>query len=177
MPTDTKELIAEAVRTLLIDCHAKKLTVKDIVEQCHITRQAFYYHFEDIPEMFRWMIEKETDRMLQEALSKKNAEEGLRCFFVMAVNAIPYIKSGMNSNYRTELELLLSQHIQNFFSIAVESKNLYPSYTRSEVQIILRYHSQAILGLFRRWTDEDTDRLDEIVHVVYCLMMKGISPL
>lgn len=40
-----KELIAEAARTLLMDRHVKKLTVKDIVEQCHITRQAFYYHY------------------------------------------------------------------------------------------------------------------------------------
>ena len=30
----------------------KKLTVKDIVDECQITRQAFYYHFEDIPELF-----------------------------------------------------------------------------------------------------------------------------
>lgn len=75
-----KELIAEAARTLLTDHHVKKLTVKDIVEQCHITRQAFYYHFEDIPGLFRWMIERETDRMLQKVLSHENAEDGLRCF-------------------------------------------------------------------------------------------------
>lgn len=43
LPVDMKELIAEAARTLLTDHHVKKLTVKDIVEQCHITRQAFYY--------------------------------------------------------------------------------------------------------------------------------------
>ena len=42
LPVDMKELIAEAARTLLTDHHVKKLTVKDIVEQCPITRQAFY---------------------------------------------------------------------------------------------------------------------------------------
>ena len=50
MPTDMKRAIAEAMQTLLIERHVKKLTVKDIVEQCHITRQAFYYHFEGIRE-------------------------------------------------------------------------------------------------------------------------------
>ena len=38
MAVDMKQMIAEATRTLLIDKHVKKLTVKDIVEQCHITR-------------------------------------------------------------------------------------------------------------------------------------------
>ena len=59
---------------LLMEKGVKKLTVKDIVEECRITRQAFYYHFEDIPELFRWMLEQQTDRMLREVLSQKTAE-------------------------------------------------------------------------------------------------------
>ena len=45
MPADMKNIIATATRTLLLERHAKKLTVKDIVEPCTIARQAFYYHF------------------------------------------------------------------------------------------------------------------------------------
>ena len=55
MPIDMKGTIAQAAMTLLTEKYVKKLTVKDIVEECHITRQTFYYHFADIPEMFRWI--------------------------------------------------------------------------------------------------------------------------
>ena len=58
MPTDMKETIADAAKRLLMEKHVKKLTVKDIVEECQITRQAFYYHFEDIPDLFRWILEE-----------------------------------------------------------------------------------------------------------------------
>ena len=44
MPADMKQIIAEATRALLTECRLKKLTVKDIVERCNITRQTFYYH-------------------------------------------------------------------------------------------------------------------------------------
>lgn len=44
MAVDMKETIAEAARKLLMEKKVKKLTVKDIVETCEITRQAFYYH-------------------------------------------------------------------------------------------------------------------------------------
>ena len=57
MPADMKQIIAQAAMNLLMRRGVKKLTVKDIVEECHITRQAFYYHFEDIPELFRWIME------------------------------------------------------------------------------------------------------------------------
>lgn len=56
MPVDMKEMMAEAVRKLLMDKKVKKLTVKDIVEECQITRQSFYYHFEDIPALLQWNI-------------------------------------------------------------------------------------------------------------------------
>ena len=67
MTNDMKEKIAKAARKLLVEKSNKKLTVTDIVEECQITRQAFYYHFEDIPELFRWALEKDTQRMLQES--------------------------------------------------------------------------------------------------------------
>lgn len=44
MAIDMKKTIAEAASNLLFEKKVKKLTVKDIVEECHITRQAFYYH-------------------------------------------------------------------------------------------------------------------------------------
>lgn len=67
----------------------KKLTVKDLVEECHITRQAFYYHFEDIPALLRWMFERDTQRNMLEAKNLKNGEERLRYLFVMPSTPCP----------------------------------------------------------------------------------------
>lgn len=172
MPTDMKKTIAEATRTLLVERHVKKLTVKDIVEQCHITRQAFYYHFEGIPELLQWMIEKYFEQVMRETLAQKDGEAGLRCFFVMAINAAPYVTHGVNSNYGEELKRLLRQSFQRYFSLLSEQKNFYPDCTRSQLKVILRYHSQAILGLLQEWTEEDTEQLDQIVHTVYGIIME-----
>ena len=176
MPADMKKMIAEATLTLFMEHHVKKLTVKDIVEQCHITRQAFYYHFDGIPELLSWMIEGYFEQILKETSAKENPEEGLRCFFVMAINAIPYVEHGMDSNYGKELEQLLRKYIKCFFAMATERQNFYQNCTHAELKIILRYHSQAIMGLLQEWTEEDTEQLDQIVHTVYRLMMEGIPP-
>lgn len=176
MPADMKAIIAEAAVSLLTKQTIKKLTVKDIVEQCNITRQTFYYHFEDIPDLFRWMIREYTNTMFQEALSKENAEAGLRCFFVMAIHALPYAKRGRDSNYGEELEKISRRYIQQFFADAAESQNYYQQCSAAEAKIILRYHSQAILGLLQEWTEQDTEHLDQIVHIVYRLLMEGIPP-
>ena len=176
MPADMKQTIAQAAADLIMRKGGKKLTVKDIVEECHITRQAFYYHFADIPELFAWMMERETDQMLKAVLSKGTAEDGLRCFLVMATNLLPYIKRGMDSNYRPELEQLLMRYMQQFFAQAAEVKHLYSARSAAEIRLILRYHSCAVLGLLHQWTEEDSAHLDEIAHTVYGLMTEGIPP-
>lgn len=177
MAADMKETIAEAARRLLARKDTGKLTVKNIVEECQITRQAFYYHFEGIPELFQWMMEKDSERILRQAEAQEDPEQGLRCFFVMAVNSLPMLKKGMQGNYREELERLLINVIRSFFARVVAEKGLYSGCTFSEVQLILRYHSQAVIGLFREWTERDTGNLDQIVHIVYRLMTEGIPPM
>ena len=48
MPVDMKETIAQAAKTLLMEKGVKKLTVKDIVGECQITRQAVSYTHLDV---------------------------------------------------------------------------------------------------------------------------------
>jgi probable dihydroxyacetone kinase regulator len=172
-----KDTIAQAAKDLVIKNGVKKLTVKDIVDECHITRQAFYYHFEDIPALLRWILERDSERTILEAKNMKNGEEKLRYLFLIAVNALPYMRKGMKTNYRDELEQMLTQHITHLFEQLCDEDGLYQNCSRMEVNLILRYHCQAIMGLLRNWTETDSKNLDQIVRVVYRLMTEGISPL
>ena len=176
MAIDMKEMIAQAAETLLLEKKVKKLTVKDIVEECRITRQAFYYHFEDIADLFQWVLEKETERVLQELRGREEAKEGLRYLFLVAVNAAPKLKKSMQSNYREEIERLLTGHIYRLFDQIVEDAGLYQNYSRSEYNLILRYHSQAIMGILREWTEADTRNMDQIVDQVYRLLTGAVTP-
>ena len=36
-----------------------KITIHDITERCGIRRQNFYYHFEDMYDLMRWMFQEE----------------------------------------------------------------------------------------------------------------------
>lgn len=177
MPSDMKRTIAEAAMVLLVDKHAKKLTVKDIVEACHITRQTFYYHFEDIPNLLKWILEKETEQLIRTMLSQKRAEDALRYFFLMSINVAPYIRRTMETNYGNEFERILKDQVYRMFEQCVEEANLYSNCSTFERKLILRYNSLAVIGLLQGWTQEDTKNLDAIVHEVYLLMTGGVSPL
>ena len=51
MHADTKQIIARQLFAFLGYKKIEDITVKDLVDACHISRQTFYYHFHDINRM------------------------------------------------------------------------------------------------------------------------------
>lgn len=49
--SDTKRKMAQALKELMAEKPLKRITIQDIVERSHMTRQSFYYHFQDIYEV------------------------------------------------------------------------------------------------------------------------------
>lgn len=174
MAIGTEELIVQAVERLLMQKKVKKLTVKDIVEECGITRQTFYYHFRDIPDLLKWVLERNTDQLLKEMLAQGNAEKGLRCLFLLALNTRPYVRAWPadqlpGRNYAD------GRGTAVYLQVA-ERHGLYAQCSHWELKLVMRYHSQAVLGILRSWSEADSDDLDHIVHVVHQLIVGEISP-
>ena len=171
MAIDMKKTIAEAASNLLFEKKVKKLTVKDIVEECHITRQAFYYHFEDIPDLIQWVLYQEMEIVLEECIAKKDLEKGLRHFFEIAIQLQSYAIRGMQSNYGDEIGRMLEQVFYDLFEKVTEMQHWYDGYTHKDREFILHYHCQAVMGLLREWTKQDTENISYIVHQIYLLLM------
>lgn len=114
--------------------------------------------------------------MLSQILSQTDGEEALRCFFVTAIQFVPYMQKSMNSTYRDEIELLLRKYIKQFFVAVAQKKGCYEYCSVGEVKVIIRYHSLAIFALLLEWNEQDTRNLDQIVHTIYRLLMEGIPP-
>lgn len=177
MAEDMRETIANAAKTLLFDKKVRKLTVKDIVEECHITRQTFYYHFEDIPDLMAWSLRRNFDRVIAQCQAQKNGEEALRYLLSAAVNAHPMLKKGMQSNYGEELERQLEGLLMDFLSRVAASRGLYARVSVREAELLLRYHCGGVMFLLRDWKEQDTAELDAIAHRLYQGMIREENPL
>ena len=66
MPSFTRKAIMESCMKLLEQKPVNKISVKDIVEDCGINRNTFYYHFEDLPHLINAIILEEADRIIIE---------------------------------------------------------------------------------------------------------------
>ena len=170
MPIDMKKQIADAANRLLFEKNVKKLTVKDIVDECHISRQTFYYHFEDIPHLLEWILSSGLTKMKEETLEKKNMKERLRYFFLMSVQIQPYIKKTLGTNYGQELELLLKKEIYQIAEELVKEELAYHDLSYEQMSFLMRYHAQAVLGIMLNWTEKDNQNMDFIIDMTYQIM-------
>lgn len=67
MKQSTKQALSETFKSLLEIRTIDKITVKDIVTQCGVNRQTFYYHFCDIYDLMEWTLETDIKVFLADA--------------------------------------------------------------------------------------------------------------
>ena len=55
----TKKAIAQSLKELMKKRDLRKISVSDIVENCGVNRQTFYYHFQDKYDLVNWIYYNE----------------------------------------------------------------------------------------------------------------------
>ena len=66
MASFTKKAIRESFMRLLAERPVDKITVKDIVEDCGIARNTFYYHYRDIYEVLEEILDIRVQEVVRE---------------------------------------------------------------------------------------------------------------
>lgn len=151
MPVLTKKLIQESFLKLAAQRPVDKITVKDIVDDCQINRNSFYYHFEDMPNL----IEITLEEAILEVINSRQTESLQELFnevfdvfeqYESVIRNVYYSKHREIVEYKTLTIAgnLVSRYLQdNYFAGA----GLDPL----DEQTIVRYYKCFIVGQLMEW--------------------------
>ncbi len=78
MASFTKNAIKASFLKLLDQRPLNQITVKDIVEDCGVNRNSFYYHFADIPALLEEIITERAGQIIEEYGGADSLEDCLR---------------------------------------------------------------------------------------------------
>lgn len=73
----TKTAIANSLKKLMSTKPLNKITVNDIITDCDVNRKTFYYHFEDIHDLVRWILELEAFEVVKQFDIINNPEQAI----------------------------------------------------------------------------------------------------
>ena len=62
----TKKKLALSLKHFMMSKSLDKITITDIVKDCNVNRKTFYYHFEDIYDLLKWILEEEAVEVVKQ---------------------------------------------------------------------------------------------------------------
>lgn len=175
MPNFTKNAIKEAFIKLLNERPLKQITVRDIVEECGINRNSFYYHFSDIPTLLEEIIMEEARRIIAQYPSIDSIETCLLAVVEFAhanKRAIFHIYNSANRNiYEQYLWQVCDEIVTAYADTLAGDKQLRDS----DRELIIRYYKCVCYGLTSEWlrTGMHSDIKQDLHRI--CELKKGMA--
>lgn len=77
----TKRALAESLKKLMRAKPFSKITVTEIVNDCGVNRKTFYYHFEDIYALLRWIFEEEAVNIIRKFYLLNDYDEAIEFIY------------------------------------------------------------------------------------------------
>lgn len=105
---NTKKKLGETLKELMAEKPFDKITVSELTKRCGLNRQTFYYHFETIIDLYKWVMAEEAGPLLEEF--KRNPENWKK-----AVLEILYFIRENHSAVLCALQSIENMHIRSFF--------------------------------------------------------------
>lgn len=122
MPIDVKQQIANAMFELSKTKDPGKITVKDLVSACGVSRQIFYYYYQDIYEVFAYILRQDVEIYTNESIGMDTPIESVTHFVGCLVDNIDMFKKGLESKLRPDIESLMLDTFKKYIRILIEQK-------------------------------------------------------
>ncbi len=174
MPIQTKRAIAEPFKKLLSKRGLKKITVRDIVEDCGVNRQTFYYHFHDVYDLMEWIFQDTADTLLSEPRDYRDWSEGLRAVTdflrqnrVLVHNAYHSVSHKAVANYiKRTLRPYMLRVVQT------EAEHMQPPAAPEDIDFVTDLLTLSRVGIFNEWIEDEKsqipdDRMEKLLKVVH----------
>lgn len=170
----TKNAIIDSFYKLLSHKKLNQITVKDIVTDCGVNRNSFYYYFDDIPSLFAEEIAKFKNEMISSYSQFDSMEAWLLHYVEKASsnkriisNCAGYIDS---AEYQKTLinicEYIINRHMEKM------TENL--SVPRDDYDLLVRLNVYQYTGIFIDWIRNGMS--DDIVNQIkrMCYLQSGM---
>ena len=162
----TKLQLAAALKTLMAQKPMDKITIAELTSICNIRRQSFYYHFEDIYDLLRWMIENEAISLLRQQEGTLLWKEGLLQLFRYLEENRAACLCALKSVGRDHLRRFFEADIYAIIHRTIEQlcenigvRNNLESFV--DVEMLTHFYVLALAGMMESWLLGEIDRTPE----------------
>lgn len=148
---NAKELLRESLLELAKTKPLNKITIKQICNNCSISRETFYYHFFDRYELMIWIYESHVKEIIEKGILIKPIIEVWSTSLNILKKYRYYYKKTFEDSFF--VNLMLESFVNNL-TYCVKSHNAHDELLDSDVQFAIRFYANGLLCMMIEWIDE-----------------------
>ena len=162
----TKHALAAALKELMAQRPIDKITIHDITERCGIRRQNFYYHFEDVYDLMRWMFQEEAVSLLRQHEGTLLWQEGLLQLFryieenkAVCLCALRSVgREHLKRFFETDIHAIIHRTVEQFGHVVGA---ISVGATEADIELTTHFYVVALTGMLESWLLGEIDRTPE----------------
>lgn len=176
-----KHALAAALKELIAQKPIDKITIHDITERCGIRRQNFYYHFEDVYDLMRWMFQEEAMSLLRQHEGTLLWQEGLLQLFryieenkAVCLCALRSVgREHLKRFFETDIHAIIHRTVEQF---GHEVGAISAGVTESDVELVTHFYVVALTGMLESWLLGEIDRTpEELIRSADCILQDHVQ--
>lgn len=147
----TKYAQAAALKELMAQKPIDRITIHDLTERCGIRRQTFYYHFEDVYDLLRWMFQAEAVALLKQHEGTLLWQEGMLQLFHYIEDNRAVCLCALKSVGREHLKRFFQADIYAIIHRTVEQIGTEAGVTQEDIALLTHIYVVASAGVVESW--------------------------
>ena len=173
MTNDTKYALEASLKKFLLKKPIDKITIRDLTDDCGISRMAFYYHFKDIYDLVEWSCIEDASRALQGKKTYDTWQEGLQQIFEAVLENKPFILNVYRSVKREQVENYLYSLTYQLIEGVVEEQSENLMVTEEQKKFIADFYKYSFVGVMLDWIKRGMKEAPEEIANMVCVTMHG----
>ncbi|MCD8335710.1 MAG: hypothetical protein LUD18_00260, partial [Lachnospiraceae bacterium] len=160
--------------------HARfgSISVKDITSECHISRQTFYYHYQDIYGVFEFQLQRSFDDLERVCIALDDSREALRLI----------VRTGYdNRKLITKIQGMKNSQAMNQYAIGVIKVSVrhivekrmpeHLDLKKADLDVMIEFYSYGLFYyLVNKISSAEYD-IDQITEQLYHILTGMLIPL
>lgn len=147
----TKLLIANSLRKLMKKKSLDKIKIREIVEDCGVNRQTFYYHFQDIYALVEWIYMYDGCRIIDEHKDDQDWYAVIKEMFDYLEEHHEEIRCVVNSKADKFFHSFIHERIGLVCRIVIDNISQKMKVDDYHKEFIANFYTYAICGVVECW--------------------------
>ena len=173
MINQTKQILEESLKKLMLQKPLDKITIRDLTEDCGISRMAFYYHFKDIYDLVEWACLEDARRALDEKKTYDTWQQGLLQIFEAVQENKPFILNVYRCVHREQVEKYLQPLVDQLLLDVIEEESAGMVIREEDKQFIAKVYAYIFIGIMLDWIKEDMREAPQEIVVRLGKLLQG----